>query len=114
MAEFEAMRHSGGGLWIGVWHPFVSGRLSRWLRIEKMMEYNPVWPVHRIAPTPLRIVLAERDEFIPPDLVRATYERAGEPKDLVVLSCGHLEVYNTEPWLTRASDAGIDWFKRYL
>jgi peptidoglycan/xylan/chitin deacetylase (PgdA/CDA1 family) len=39
MAEFEAMRHEGGGLWIGVWHPFVSGRLSRWLRIEKMIEY---------------------------------------------------------------------------
>jgi peptidoglycan/xylan/chitin deacetylase (PgdA/CDA1 family) len=39
MAEFEAMRSTGGGLWIGVWHPFVSGRLSRWLRIEKMIEY---------------------------------------------------------------------------
>jgi hypothetical protein len=32
------MRTAGGGLWIGVWHPFVSGRLSRWLRIEKMIE----------------------------------------------------------------------------
>jgi hypothetical protein len=39
MAEFEAMRTAGGGLWIGVWHPFVSGRLSRWLGIEKMIEY---------------------------------------------------------------------------
>jgi peptidoglycan/xylan/chitin deacetylase (PgdA/CDA1 family) len=39
MAEFEAMRRVGGGLWIGVWHPFVSGRLSRWLRIEQMIEY---------------------------------------------------------------------------
>jgi peptidoglycan/xylan/chitin deacetylase (PgdA/CDA1 family) len=39
MAEFEAMRAAKGGLWIGVWHPFVSGRLSRWLRIEKMIEY---------------------------------------------------------------------------
>jgi len=39
MAEFEAMRSVSGGLWIGVWHPFVSGRLSRWLRIEKMIEY---------------------------------------------------------------------------
>jgi peptidoglycan-N-acetylglucosamine deacetylase len=39
MAEFEAMRTVGGGLWIGVWHPFVSGRLSRWLRIEKMIEH---------------------------------------------------------------------------
>jgi peptidoglycan-N-acetylglucosamine deacetylase len=39
MAEFEAMRAAGGGLWIGVWHPFVSGRLSRWLRIERMIEH---------------------------------------------------------------------------
>jgi peptidoglycan/xylan/chitin deacetylase (PgdA/CDA1 family) len=38
LAEFEAMRQAGG-LWIGIWHPFVSGRLSRWLRIEKMIEY---------------------------------------------------------------------------
>ncbi len=39
MAEFEAMRTAGGGLWIGIWHPFVSGRLSRWLRVEKMIEH---------------------------------------------------------------------------
>jgi peptidoglycan/xylan/chitin deacetylase (PgdA/CDA1 family) len=38
MAEFYAARQMGGALWIGVWHPFVSGRLSRWLRIEKMIE----------------------------------------------------------------------------
>lgn len=38
MAEFHAMRRAGGGLWIGVWHPFVSGRLSRWQRIEQMIE----------------------------------------------------------------------------
>jgi len=38
MAEFDAAHSVGGGLWIGVWHPFVSGRLSRWLRIEKMIE----------------------------------------------------------------------------
>ena len=35
----RAARTVGGALWIGVWHPFVSGRLSRWLRIEKMIEY---------------------------------------------------------------------------
>ncbi len=39
MAEFEAFRHSPGGLWIAVWHPFVSGRLSRWQRVEQMIEY---------------------------------------------------------------------------
>ena len=39
MAEFEALRECPGGLWIGIWHPFVSGRLSRWKRVEKMIEY---------------------------------------------------------------------------
>jgi peptidoglycan/xylan/chitin deacetylase (PgdA/CDA1 family) len=39
MAEFEALRACPGGLWVGVWHPFVSGRLSRWQRVEKMIEY---------------------------------------------------------------------------
>lgn len=82
--------------------------------VEKMMAYDPTWPVERIAPTPLRVIAAERDEFIPFDLLRATFERAGEPKDLVVLPCGHVDVYNTEPWLTQASDAGVEWFRRYL
>ena len=43
MAEFEAARTVGGALWIGVWHPFVSGRLSRWLRIEYMLGTGEVW-----------------------------------------------------------------------
>jgi hypothetical protein len=38
-ADGRPARSVGGVLWIGVWHPFVSGRLSRWLRIEKMIEY---------------------------------------------------------------------------
>ena len=28
-----------GGLWISVWHPFASGRLSRWAEAEKLIEY---------------------------------------------------------------------------
>lgn len=39
LAEFKALLHCPGGVWVGVWHPFVSGRLSRWLRVEKMIEY---------------------------------------------------------------------------
>ena len=37
MAEFEAM-YEYGGLWIAVWHPFVSARLARCHRIGKMIE----------------------------------------------------------------------------
>lgn len=47
IAEFEALRSCPGGLWIGVWHPFVSGRLSRWLEVERaiqhMLDTGDVW-----------------------------------------------------------------------
>lgn len=37
MAEFEAA-YRYGGLWVSVWHPFVSGRLARCARIAEMIE----------------------------------------------------------------------------
>ncbi|MBT4887984.1 MAG: polysaccharide deacetylase [Rhodospirillales bacterium] len=46
MAEFEAM-YKYGGLWVTVWHPFVSGRLSRCDGIQKvileMQDRGGVW-----------------------------------------------------------------------
>ncbi|MEH6578205.1 MAG: polysaccharide deacetylase [Amphritea sp.] len=45
-SEFEAM-HENGGLLIGVWHPFVTGRLARWREtvkfIEEMRNKGDVW-----------------------------------------------------------------------
>jgi peptidoglycan/xylan/chitin deacetylase (PgdA/CDA1 family) len=38
MAEFDAAWEHGG-LWIATWHPFVSGRLSRSMRVVKMIEH---------------------------------------------------------------------------
>lgn len=44
--EFEA-HYEHGGLWIGVWHPFLTGRLTRWHHIEKFLmeirEQGDVW-----------------------------------------------------------------------
>ena len=63
MAEFEAQWECKG-LWIGVWHPFVSGRLARWLRVEKMIEAmqkkGGVWfaPLHEIAEHVLKVTAA--------------------------------------------------------
>mgnify|MGYP006139841673 CR=1 FL=1 len=37
-AEFDAMWEHRG-LWVAPWHPFVSGRLSRWMEVEKLIEY---------------------------------------------------------------------------
>ena len=37
-AEFDAMWEHGG-LWITVWHPFVTGRLARWVEVEKLIDH---------------------------------------------------------------------------
>ena len=52
--EFEAMWEHGG-LWVGVWHPFATGRLARWRRVVRLIEHmqakGKVWfaPMEEIA-----------------------------------------------------------------
>jgi peptidoglycan/xylan/chitin deacetylase (PgdA/CDA1 family) len=72
--EFEAA-YEAGGLWIGVWHPFVSGRLSRWRQVEKLIEdmvgRGDVWlaPLEDIA----RHVLICRDSGYQPRVDELPY-----------------------------------------
>lgn len=35
--EFDA-QYEAGGFWVGIWHPFLTGRLARWLHVEKWLE----------------------------------------------------------------------------
>jgi hypothetical protein len=69
--------------------------------------------VELIAPTALLIIHGEKD-LIPPDAVRAVFERAGEPKKLLVFDCLHTDLYTREPWVTQSADAAVEWFNRYL
>jgi peptidoglycan-N-acetylglucosamine deacetylase len=70
--EFEAMWEHGG-LWIAVWHPFLSGRLARWRAthrmIGRMLERGGVWlaPMRDIA-AHVRTCIAE--ETWRPQIVR--------------------------------------------
>lgn len=66
-----------------------------------------------IAPTALMLIHGEKD-VIPPDMVRGLFERAGEPKKLLMLDCLHTDLYTREPWLSQSADAAIEWFNRYL
>jgi hypothetical protein len=82
--------------------------------LEKEREYDPVGPIQLIAPTPLLLIGAEYDTLVPPDLVAAAYEHAFEPKSMVVLACRHFDVYNMEPWLSKAAGAALEWFTNHL
>jgi predicted ester cyclase/dienelactone hydrolase len=81
--------------------------------MEYLVADHSAEAIELIAPTALLMIHGERD-LIPPDVVRAAFERAGEPKKLIVLDCLHTDLYNREPWLTQSADAAIEWFDHYL
>ena len=77
------------------------------------MGYKPGMFIEQIAPTPLLMIIAGADELTPPDLQRAAFERAGQPKRLLVLEGST----HYEPYLARfaeSSEAAKDWFVGHL
>ncbi len=81
--------------------------------IELFTEYEPADYIARIAPTPLMVVVASGDHLTPFDMTARAYEKALEPKKLVILPGGHFEAYTGEPFKI-SSAAQTDWFKRHL
>lgn len=81
--------------------------------LEMLMEYEPGSYIDRIAPTPLLMVVAASDVLAVADLALAAYERALEPKRLVVLPGGHFGAY-AGPDFERSSAAARDWFLEHL
>lgn len=82
--------------------------------MEKIREYDPTRYIHLIAPTPLLIIGAKHDSLIPANLVAEAYERAREPKEMLMLPCRHFDVYGGEPWFSLAADAAVAWFTKHL
>ena len=77
-----------------------------------LREYEPDSYVHRVAPTPLLVLVAEKDVLTPTELTLATYQKAREPKKLVILPGGHFDAY------VKGFDASMvparDWFLEHL
>jgi hypothetical protein len=82
--------------------------------LERMVEYHPADAIELVSPTPLLVIAAEHDSLISIELVREAVARAGDPKQLLALGCGHFDVYASDPWFERASSAAADWFRRHL
>ena len=81
--------------------------------MEKFLEYNPAAKIHLISRTPLLLVVADRDTLTPTDLAVAAYERALEPKSLVLVKGPHFGAY-TEPGFSESAPPAVEWFKRHL
>ena len=63
---------------------------------------------------PFLFITTDDDRLVPPDESRALYDRAGEPKKLVVLEgYGHYEVY-AEPAFGEVMRETVAWFREHL
>ncbi len=82
--------------------------------LEQILWYDPGAAIELLSPTPLLMVVAEQDQILPPSIARDTFDRAREPRRWLSLACSHIGVYNTEPYLSQAADASLEWFTRWM
>ena len=80
--------------------------------VEMLGEYEPGAYIARISPTPLLMVVAREDHLTPAHLAIDAYERAREPKRLVILPGGHFDAY--VDGFDEASAPAREWFVEHL
>lgn len=80
--------------------------------IDQALAYDVTPYVERIAPTPLLMIVTERDTTTPTDLALNAFALAREPKRLVVVPGHHYTVY-LEHFAT-SSRAATDWLAEHL
>jgi fermentation-respiration switch protein FrsA (DUF1100 family) len=80
--------------------------------IEMLGEYEPGSYIERISPTPLLMIIADGDHLAVADEAFAAYNRALEPKKLLVLRGGHFDAYVRD--FEASSGAARDWFLAHL
>jgi fermentation-respiration switch protein FrsA (DUF1100 family) len=82
--------------------------------LEKLLEYDPTYAIEFIAPTPLLVIVGEKDMSQPANLSLEAYARAGEPKKLIMMPSGHTEMLEKPELVEQGANAAIDWFRQYL
>jgi uncharacterized protein len=80
--------------------------------IEMLGEYEPASYIERISPTPLLMVIAAQDHLAIAEEAFIAFNRALEPKRLLVLGGGHFDAYVKE--FEQASGTARDWFVQHL
>jgi cephalosporin-C deacetylase-like acetyl esterase len=80
--------------------------------LEYGLGYEPGSYIGLISPTPLLLIVALKDHLAVSDLAIAAYERAYEPKKLVLLPGGHFDAYIAE--FDQSSGPAVEWFRAHL
>jgi uncharacterized protein len=80
--------------------------------IEYGFGYEPGAYIGLISPTPLMMIVAVNDHLAVSDLAIAAYERAYEPKRLVLLPGGHFDAY--VELFNQSAEPACEWFQAHL
>ena len=80
--------------------------------IEMAWENEPAINIERVSPRPLLMIVADEDEATPSDLALSAYNRALEPKQLLIVRGGHFSPYREH--FEKTSTTARDWFLRHL
>jgi uncharacterized protein len=91
----------------GMWKNEITIQSNRRARM-----YEPGRWIDRVSPTPLLIIVARNDTTTPTDLALSAFERALQPKSLVIIPGGHYSPYIEA--FEEATGAAVDWFRLHL
>jgi uncharacterized protein len=80
--------------------------------LETARAYEPGNWIDRIGPKPLLMILADQDTTTPVDMQLDAYNRAREPKQLLLVDGGHYSAYQEH--FDATSAAAADWFSTHL
>ena len=81
---------------------------------QAIIEFKPEGMVERISPRPLLMIVATNDTRVAPDVSLPTFDRAREPKKLVILNgVDHHAIYEL-PARTDLLAAVLPWLKEHL
>ncbi|MGH9122009.1 MAG: alpha/beta hydrolase [Acidimicrobiales bacterium] len=82
--------------------------------LEKFLEYDPCGPIHMAAPTAIMMIVGNQDVIIPPALAKEAFERAGEPKKMVLIEGRHVDMYPGYPYFEQAVTEATNWFLEHI
>ena len=81
---------------------------------EAIMAFSPEDMVAKISPRPILFIHAGADNLVSSEESQILYERAGEPKKLVIVpGVTHVDFYLGEAF-GQVTSLSLDWFTRYL
>ncbi len=82
--------------------------------VDETLSFHPEWVVDRISPRPLLLIAAGDDQLVPPEDCRSLFDKAKEPKKLVVLpGIGHYEVYGKPAFDHVMRETGA-WLRQHM